>query len=690
MGLSGLSLASFYTKDDDILNDFYHPCISESILYNRVSGYFSSAIFDLAAVQFHDFFAAGGKMNLVCSPCLRSEDASAIISEKDSYMLDHELLLTTLKDPSARDSSQVLCYLIAAEMVEVQIAELENGELMHEKIGIFESNSEAVSFTGSINETRKGWSEQGNKESFDVFLSWSNERDDERVNNHKARFHKYWTDNVIGTSVRKPTKEFFSVVEENKAEGKKIFDAYLSQNKQKTFKYTPESYQKLVIDDWKNQSRRGIVKFCTGAGKTVVGLLAMKWAAEHGVPVLLVVPSKTLLYQWREEMEEVFENANLLLAGAGNNAWKDRGVVEGVLRQVNPDALSAVVVTTRTAVKDDFLARISKVPRALIIADEVHNLGARETSKLLGFECEYRMGLSATPERYGDDLGTQKLFDYFGPILCPVIDIPTAIAKKRLVPYEYDYEVGRLSDQEQEDWDNYTNKIGRLIASGSRMGDRETQSNNSLDMLIIQRARIAKKARSKLDLGLSILQKNFVAGQHWLFFLEDGDHLLEFKDLIKGQGYPCMVYDGETSMETRQLIIQNYEQRGGILLSMKCLDEGVDVPLISHAVIMASSQNPRQFVQRRGRVLRFAGEQKRRAYIWDVIAMPQLTAADSTRSLIVSEIARAIEFAEYAENPSVRTRLEATLADYGLSIEDCLLLESDDNLTDESAELEDE
>ena len=104
---------------------------------------------------------------------------------------------------------------------------------------------------------------------------------------------------------------------------------------------------------------------------------------------------------------------------------------------------------------------------------------------------------------------------------------------------------------------------------------------------------------------------------------------------------------------------------------MRCLDEGVDIPSISHALILASSQNPRQFVQRRGRVLRFAGEQKKRAYIWDVMAMPKIGAEDTTRALILAEFGRSREFAQYAENASgVMARLNGVLARHGLLPED--------------------
>lgn len=157
----------------------------------------------------------------------------------------------------------------------------------------------------------------------------------------------------------------------------------------------------------------------------------------------------------------------------------------------------------------------------------------------------------------------------------------------------------------------------------------------------------------------------------------------EFGNALQSLGHTHYKYDQSLNTKERELVVQNFTLRGGVILSMKCLDEGVDIPSISHSIILASSQNPRQFVQRRGRVLRFAGSEKLRAFIWDVIAMPQINSEDTTKALILAEIARASEFAAYSENSiGVLARLTAMLAEHGLSIEDCERreMELDDNI----------
>ena len=110
---------------------------------------------------------------------------------------------------------------------------------------------------------------------------------------------------------------------------------------------------------------------------------------------------------------------------------------------------------------------------------------------------------------------------------------------------------------------------------------------------------------------------------------------------------------------------------GGIVVAIKCLDEGVDIPSVTHALILASSKNPREFVQRRGRVLRRATE-KSLAFVYDAIVMPPDCGkgGDGAPDPITSgELARAIEFARSADNPAARADLLAIAIDAGIDWE---------------------
>ena len=670
---------AYYTKDEDILETFYKPCISNSHEYRRVTGYFSSLIFDLADAAFLSFFIKGGKMKVVCSPQLPKNDLYALSNLETFHRQDSVLLADLLKEDKSKNTAEIMCFLIASDFLQIRLATLDDSDdIMHEKFGVFSQGDDAVSFNGSINETGRGWGKDKNKESFNVFVSWD-DRDNSRVNEHTSRFNAYWKDLIPGVSVRTPDRTFLQLAAKNASVGEQTFKQEIAKiQKKRSIAYAPLDYQQEVLTNWKAADRRGMVKFCTGAGKTVVGLLAIDWAASQGIPTLIIVPGKTLLYQWANEVISVFPSAKVLKVGDGHTAWRQRGLLEGYLQSSDEDP-NVVIAILPTASSKEFVARASKNTRAFLLGDEVHNFGAPKYSQVLTLDYEFRLGLSATPERYGDPTGTEKLFEFFGCTLNPVIDIPTAIKKNRLVPYIYDFRVAQLNDEEQKNWDALSKKISQLIARGlSKSSDRsEVFAGDDLQKLVIKRARIAKKANSKINICLDLIRENYKSGERWLIFLEDSSHVGELAQGLKKLRLRYMRYEGSTPIEERHLIADHLAESGGIVLSMRCLDEGVDIPSVSHAVILSSSQNPRQFVQRRGRVLRYAGEGKRRAYIWDIITMPQIGANDQTKALILAEISRAIEFANYAENPSVKTRLEVMLAEYGLSVEDCVKVEAE-------------
>lgn len=518
--LHDLNLLSNYSKDQDILSTFYQPCIERATRYHRISGYFSSAIFDIASDAFVQFFKNGGVYELVCSPKLNLNDAQALTRPQDptdGTSLETESLLELLADPRKRDTAQVMCFLITKKLVVIKLAI--SNHLMHEKIGIFANGNARVSFSGSINETAAGWSHQGNREYMDAFVSW-NERDLDRVNAHEKRFNQYWSDAVEGVEVRPPSNDFETIVTQHSETGKTRYEARVRSAARK-FPYEPLTYQAQVLDNWKLQGRVGLVQFCTGAGKTVVGLKAIEWSISQAMTAFILVPSAALLNQWADEVTEIFPDAALLLAGDGNNLWKKKGVLEAQLAQPG-DKGAVIIATSGTAMNSEFLRRAGRYDHVLFIADEVHNYGAKKASEILNLPFTYRLALSATPERYGDPEGTSKIYSYFGPTLTPIIDIPTAIIKKRLVPYRYDFEVARLSHEEQDSWDKLTKEISRLVAQKSgALAYGEDGQPSTLQMKILARSRIAKKAEAKLHLGIAIFEKHFKPGQKWLIFLED-------------------------------------------------------------------------------------------------------------------------------------------------------------------------
>lgn len=684
--LHDIDCPDFLAKDEDtnILDLFYRPCIKKSNRYDRLSGYFSSMVFTLSQNEFYDFFNRGGRIRVICSPYLSEEDKNAIVEKEKTYKCEEVSLSILLDNDATKNSAKIFSYLFNNGLVDVRIAEFDGeNALVHDKIGIFyDSQDNKISFNGSINETKKGWNAKtGNSESFDVFKSWI-PNDIKRIENHELRFLSYWRDQVSGITVRPPSSAFSKMTQQHADEGSKIFHKKNKPIKSdQSFPYIPRDYQIDVLESWKSKGRSGLVKFCTGAGKTVVGMLVVKWAIERKIPVLIFVPGKTLMYQWSDDLKKCFSNIDLMLCGDGHRQWKNKYAIEGMLDSEFQQTARIILSTFETAVNPYFLKRVLRYTEFLIIADEVHNLGAPKLSNLLTLDAAYRLGLSATPERYNDKNGTKKILDFFGEILEPSIDIPTAIKKKMLVPYNYFVEPIYMTENEQDDYDSLSKRISKLYAQLKNNKEKKVNLTNKIELLTIQRSRIAKKASAKIEIAVDIIKDNFVDGQRWLFFVEDSDQLNEIKNSLNLIGHSPMTYDGNSSTDNRRAIIEYLDLNGGVILSMKCLDEGVDIPSISHAVIISSSKNPREFVQRRGRVLRKCGEKKKRAYIWDLITFPNLRSREPN-SLIISEVIRAKEFASYAENYSIRSKINTIISKYDLSLDD--IVESEEILEEEN------
>ena len=299
-----------------------------------------------------------------------------------------------------------------------------------------------------------------------------------------------------------------------------------------------------------------------------------------------------------------------------------------------------------------------------IVADEVHRIGSLENRKLLTLETGARLGLSATPRRAGDEEGTKLIFDYFHGVIPPPFTLKDAIPSA-LTPYFYYVHSIRLTDSEQELWGEITHKISKLFAQKVSSETFDVSLNNRLQMHLIERARIIKSAENKINKSVDIMLKNYVSGQSWILYCDSLIQLQQVVSILREYGLPAFEYHSSMTGD-RDQTIRIFESNGGIMVSIRCLDEGVDIPTVTHALILASSKNPREFIQRRGRVLR-KSPNKHVAYIHDVLVLPNKP--DETKagnSIVESEIARAIEFGKWGENPASITDLERIALEFGM------------------------
>jgi superfamily II DNA or RNA helicase len=670
--LTNLILETEYrTGTSDPILGLFTPCLGQSILYKRAVGYFRSSVFIVAGTAIIDFAQRGGKIQLICSPELETSDIETIRTgylEREVIISDRliENIQYMLADSSTNYQTRVLATLVAVGTLEIKIAIRGQSQgLYHEKIGVFiDDVNNRVSFIGSANESWSGWHPQGNFESIEVFCNWLNKGDEERSARHEANFDSLWNGNTQEiTTTPFPDavfnylcKEAFNTLDEAK---KNI--AIISSNQ--IIKRDPLPHQISAIEAWRKQDCRGVFEHATGSGKTFTALEAARVHLEKNLPVLVLVPSSLLLEQWYLEVKTEYPDAVTILAGAGHDRWRNS---TGRLRNFSsPIATSArvIIATMQTAATDNFRQCLYQGIHLMLIADEVHQIGSPHNSKCLQINTGYRLGLSATPQRYGDPEGTKKIFDYFGSVVPPPITLSDAVKSGRLVEYEYHPHTIRLTAEEADAWKELTRKIGREIQKINTL-DGQGKLSDHIKMLLIQRSRIAKKASAKPGLAVKILKEYYEEGQSWLIYCEDSEQLTETMHRLRLLGINPAEY--HTGMEgDREATLVWFRRFGGVLVSINCLDEGVDIPTVTHALILASSQNPRQFIQRRGRVLRKA-DNKYLAYIHDAIVVPiSIDDEPEQLSLLKSELLRAIEFSNSAINKSASAELRQIAFEIG-------------------------
>lgn len=696
MSLRDYDFKPDYNKaEGNIATDFYIPAMKSSCEYDRVSGYFSSAIYIIAWSALQQFVDNGGHMRVICSPCISDSDKAAMeegYSNRNNDIIKESLdreIEELFSSPFLNKPARVLACLIAENIIDVKIAvpqsqqEPDLQRLFHDKVGVFcDSLGDAVGFRGSMNETYQGLSEDGNSESIDVFPSWEDERDAARVKRAQAYFEKLWNKAVDGTCIY----DFPEALHEKLLEKSNGYDWHklakeieieLSgadkwKSDKSNTKKKPRDHQYRALEAWVEKGRRGILKHATGSGKTYTAICAIRDALDRGKTVLTLVPSKELLYQWKKEIEENITDLdlNILLCGDGNNAWKQGGTLQLWTRPVRKTNKITIAIMD-TAVNELFLQSVTDGEHLLLVADEVHRLGSPARRSILErIDAKERLGLSATPERFRDPDGTRAIFDYFEGIVPPPFSLEDAIKMGVLTKYYYyPLKIG-LTVEEQDRWNELTKEINRLIAaSGGRDIEDVLSGNNRLQFKMIERARILKQATRKIDLAVNTIKEHFQAGQRWIIYCDNQDQLTTVLTSLLREGYDAYEYHSGMKGD-REETLSYFSLNGGILVSIRCLDEGVDIPETTHALILASSKNPREFIQRRGRILRLS-EGKHFATLYDAIVVPQMAHEENDRSdsIIESELGRAIQFGEWAENPTCVSDLKILANEFGIDFE---------------------
>jgi DNA phosphorothioation system restriction enzyme len=671
------------TDKTDFIQDFYNPSLERSVEYKRGVGYFTSSWMEYAARGVSGLAENGGTAKWIMSPILDERDWKAF-EEGNKARIDEELYkslereVEDLETGLKNDTLNTISWMIADGLMEIKFA-IPEGDLQgdfHDKWGVLtDDQGNRVAFHGSQNDSKKATE---NYESYDIFCDWLGDREESRVDTHESRFDRLWNDekeNLRTYSLPEGVRE--QIIEKREQDNRPYSKPEGKNNDEGMA--VPEwvekrPYQKKAVKQWMNDSGQGILKMATGTGKTLTSLLAAHELSEvldGRLSLVVAVPYQHLVKQWSEDIREF--GLEPVLAYGSRSSWE--GELSKYVTEYNVGSRDyvAVVTTHKTFSMPHFQSLLNRMDgsETLLIGDEVHRMGASGISDELPKHIKPRLGLSATPERHYDDEGTDKLLDYFGGISYEY-GIQKAIDSGSLCEYYYVPHIVELTEEEQVEYERLSKKIAELFrySGGDDISDFDLEENENLQAKLFARARLVGTAKNKLTKLKELLSQQ-ESVKHTLVYCGDGsvkpeDEGEETKRQVdaavemlgKDLGLLANRFTADESDRERQELLKDFE-KGDLqaLVAIRCLDEGVDVPATRKAYILASSSNPRQFVQRRGRILRNY-EGKENAVIHDFIVKPPDTAALSTdaerfnteRRLVKKELERVETFAEAAKN----------------------------------------
>lgn len=688
------------TSTHDIVNDFFVPMLQNAVRYDRGVGYFSSGWLRANAQGMIDFASNGGHARWITSPILSKTDWEYLQKGEEARNDDilREALRQNIDDLETsleHDTLSALAWMVADGIIDFRLAlphsKLEQGDF-HDKFGIFEDgDGNQVSFNGSYNDSIQGLR---NYESLKVFSSW--DATSSFVDDDAGRFQRLWKNEdpfvriyLLPEAAQRRILELRTHDRPYPEPDEVRYPRNLSPEAVREPGIELWDHQREAIEAWVENGCVGILNMATGSGKTVTALIAAETRSDLQL-LVIAVPTKNLVEQWDEELRAVTGLPEPILVYESSARWQDRVFrkLRAGHRQAWPRAL-VLIGTVDSLSGDRFQSVLSDAgtpEHAMLIVDEVHNVGAPTYQRILGSAYSMRLGLSATPERKYDEQGSEAIMEFFDKEVYRY-SMEEALDDDRLSPYDYYVYPARLSESEYEDYLKLTRRILAARSDESSQG-ATLFTNNKLDgdtrdveMLLFKRADILKKAAAKTDLIRTILDNHVL--DRGLIYCADKEQLGKVQRILHELDVVHLKYIGETPSEKRRSALDALASgQVPAIVAIDCLDEGVDVPVVDTAIILASSTNERQFIQRRGRVLRKAPG-KKKATLIDAIALPPSSAGRDGKWILKGELARAKKMAELADNQhEALLHIKDMTKQYGVLLTELLTSDSDAIPTD--------
>lgn len=672
--------SNYDSENHDMLNEFYIPVLTEARKYDRLAGFFSSSALAVAARGISEFIINNGHMRLLVGARLYEADVRAIKEGKENpEKLISEMMLDDLQNfenELIRDYVRALGWLVAKKYLDIKVALVIDNDGMpldyetsikrgvfHQKVGILEDNDgNLISFSGSINESATAW--ENNIEEFKVFRSWI-DGEIQHLASDKSKFERYWS----GDTNRLRIMDVPNAVQNRLIE--------LAPNDLRSLKLSQRGrrpvlrdYQRNAIAAWIENSGKGILEMATATGKTytAIGCLDELLKKYPEMMVVITCPFIHLIKQWKDNLN-VF-GLSCIEAFGSSETWENR-LTNSIFDLNNGIMDTLIVVTTHdTFSSEKFIKAMNSVTRnAILIADEVHGIGSPGRRKGLMNTYRFRLGLSATPTRWFDEEGTKILYDFFKKTVFE-FSLDQAIKSGYLSPYQYEPYIVELSSDEMIEYRKMTRKIAHEYSKAK--GD--ARKNELFELFCILRQKIVTNAKRKFQTFEKILD-SIEDIKHCLIYCSP-EQIQIVQNMLNNRGIIQHKFTAEENAKERKLLLDDFD-RGTYraLVAMKCLDEGVDVPSTRMAIILASSGNPREFIQRRGRILRLH-EGKDKAIIHDIIVVPTEDETidpeyyDLEQTIMKREIRRYVEFAKSALNSGLAyDRIQKYASKYRVRLE---------------------
>ena len=609
------------------------------------------------------------------APELEEREQLEIRREIEKYLIQLEG-----EDPKA---AQTFARMVASGVAEIKFAVRERG-IYHEKFGIFEDGlGIKVAFIGSLNETSAALSHGFNHESISVYQSLEPEIYAAYGRDLESRFESLWEGRANTTRIYDldaASLELIKKVATNQIDSP-------NDGVQRTLERLPEKfvlrdYQNEAIEKWKSNKYQGILAMATGTGKTLTAIGAIKRFRDKvkGGLVVVTVPYQNLAVQWIDALQD--QGIETIAVFDSYRGWYDQ-VKALLMGSLYSDTINmpCLVCVERSFKDDRFQGLISilkdaKQKNHMLVVDECHHFNGAEHIRKLPEVFKFRLGLSATPydqfDGHDDDRHLEK---YFGPIVYE-FSLGRAIQEGFLTKYRFHILACELDEEETAQYEELTLKIVRIAGSDDSFTP-ETWAK--VQPLMLARSRIvgaAKNKLSKLSRHLELEGRKpfslFYCGDGSVE--EDGERLRQIEavsELLHSLGWRSSRITASESLQTREALLDRLKTQAiDAVVSIKVLDEGIDVPACQRAYLLASQSSDRQGIQRRGRVLR-KSEGKDIADLFDFIVVGAATDAKTFKKLATKEIRRAYQFARDSINKTdVCNELEALQQSIGLETGD--------------------